>query len=105
MAHADDIGKYEGPPCEICRVSQFVGTCTHRPRKYPEYKFPENLTEDLSIGLAVELERVKFRALLDGIKADVLRFHDGAFRMGMEQAIEEVEARIDEEWELDVPTD
>jgi hypothetical protein len=36
MAHADDIGRYEGPPCEICRVSQFVGTCTHRPRKLPE---------------------------------------------------------------------
>lgn len=36
MAHADDIGRYEGPPCEMCRISQFVGTCVHRPRKYPE---------------------------------------------------------------------
>lgn len=31
--HASDIDKYEGPPCEMCRVSQFVGTCAHRKRK------------------------------------------------------------------------
>lgn len=31
--HVDDIDKYEGPPCEMCRTSQFIGTCTHRPRK------------------------------------------------------------------------
>lgn len=34
--HADDVGKYEGPPCEICRVTQFVGTCSHRPRRQPD---------------------------------------------------------------------
>lgn len=34
--HADDVGKYIGPPCEICRVTQFIGTCFHRPRKQPE---------------------------------------------------------------------
>ncbi len=36
MAHADDIGKYEGPICDLCRTTMFVGTCTHRPRKFPE---------------------------------------------------------------------
>lgn len=36
MAHADDSKTYEGPPCERCRTSYFVGTCTHRPRRMPE---------------------------------------------------------------------
>lgn len=34
--HADDVGKYIGPPCEICRVTQFIGTCSHRPRRLPD---------------------------------------------------------------------
>jgi hypothetical protein len=33
--HADDVNKYEGPPCEQCRTRMFIGTCTHRPRKQP----------------------------------------------------------------------
>ena len=31
--HADDIKNYEGPPCEMCQRSMFIGTCTHRPRR------------------------------------------------------------------------
>lgn len=31
--HADDIDRYEGPPCEMCRTTNFIGTCTHRPLK------------------------------------------------------------------------
>ncbi len=29
--HVDAIGKYEGPPCEMCTRTMFVGVCTHRP--------------------------------------------------------------------------
>jgi len=42
--HADDVGKYEGPPCELCKTMMFVGTCTHRPRKR-EAEFYRRLQE------------------------------------------------------------
>lgn len=29
--HSGAVGKYDGPPCDLCRTSHFVGVCTHRP--------------------------------------------------------------------------
>jgi len=28
---------YEGPPCDMCRRIMFIGTCTHRPMKMPDF--------------------------------------------------------------------
>lgn len=39
--HADDIRDYEGPPCEMCQRSMFVGTCRHRPMRMPKLDGPE----------------------------------------------------------------
>jgi hypothetical protein len=41
--HQDDVGRYEGPPCEICRTTMFVGTCTHRPRKQKQILLPKEV--------------------------------------------------------------
>jgi hypothetical protein len=29
---------YEGPPCDHCQRVMFIGTCTHRPMKKPDFK-------------------------------------------------------------------
>ena len=36
--HYETEKLYEGPPCESCRRTFFIGTCTHRPMKRPEWK-------------------------------------------------------------------
>lgn len=40
--HYETSKQYEGPPCDMCTRSMFIGTCTHRPHKKPEWS-PELL--------------------------------------------------------------
>lgn len=47
--HASDVNTYEGPPCDQCVRTQFVGTCTHRPRKIPK------ISEEVAAALTPEV--------------------------------------------------
>lgn len=40
--HYETSKLYEGPPCDMCQRVMFIGTCTHRPMKKPEWS-PELL--------------------------------------------------------------
>lgn len=40
--HYETSKLYEGPICDRCRTTMFIGTCTHRPMKKPEWS-PELL--------------------------------------------------------------
>lgn len=62
MAHADDIGRYEGPICDMCRTSMFIGTCTHRPRRQPEWS-PEMMALAKRAAEASEAENAKVAAM------------------------------------------
>lgn len=58
--HIDDINKYEGPPCDFCQKTMFVGTCTHRPHKYPI--LPDfNMTEE---------EKAEFQKVVEKIQRE-----------------------------------
>lgn len=35
--HFETEKLYEGPPCEMCQRANFIGTCTHRPMKKPDW--------------------------------------------------------------------
>ena len=35
--HYETSKLYEGPPCDMCQRTMFIGTCTHRPMKKPEW--------------------------------------------------------------------
>lgn len=73
--HADDVGKYIGPPCELCRTSQFVGTCTHRPRRDPTVTIVseadlKKLADILAAPpvLTPAMEKLKGTALMDPLQ-------------------------------------
>lgn len=58
-----------------------------------------------AIALAVELERVKFRQIVEDVTETFGRMNECAFVQGAETALDEIRERIDEDWEIHESTE